>query len=191
MRKKGTDHSVHGHPRKSGPNSSGGDRAVCPLFPFPNGPDRILLHEMGGISAAASGPSICRGPRRIFPRTASCIPNRSDETGMPTEDRETPTVYRYAEWLVSGSAFFDQPAESPFDGGKTCIERRAPGVEHDIPLRSEFRAMQAKGRAKTPLDAIANHGSADSARDRKTQSRALDATAPRLPLRPLPAEGGE
>jgi hypothetical protein len=151
-------------------SKASGPGASAQLAPKPsNGPDRILLHETGGISAAAPSPSRFRGQRHTFQSTASCIPNTSDETGMPTAGTGTPTAYRYAEWLVSGSAFFNHPSQSPFERRETGIERRAPGVKHDIPLRSEFRAMQSKYRAQTPLNTIANHGSADRPRDRKSE----------------------
>ncbi len=156
-----------------------------------SGPDRILLHEMGGIGAAALIPSRCRGPRRIFPPIASCIPNRSDETGTQRADTERPTAYRYEERPASRSAFFDYLTQGPFDRGKTCVENRAPGVEHDIPLRSEFRPVQSKGRPQTPFDPVPDDGPANGARNCKPETRSLEAGVFRFRFFPLSTEGGK
>lgn len=175
----------------------------------PSGPDRILLHETDGSAAGVPGPSRSRAPRRISRRTASCIPNTSGESGRPRAGTETPIAYKYVGWPGSGSAFFDQSPKGLFDIGETGVERRAPRVEDDVPLRADFRAMQAKRRAEAPLNTIAHHRSADRARHGKSEPGACDKSCARsrgfarwqscsrfrgvtgFRTRPRPAEGSE
>lgn len=140
---------------------------------MPCGRDRILLHETDGIAGDASAPSRRLEPRHILRRLPACIPNTSDESGRPRAGTETPIAYRYAITPGSRSAFFDHPGESPLKFGKTGGKRRPPGVEHDVPLRSKLRAMQAEDFAQAPLDAIANHGASDRARHGNPQSSAV------------------
>lgn len=110
---------------------------------------------------------------------------------MPKADTETPTVYKYAEWLSSGSAFFNHPAQRPFDRRKICIERRATGVEHDVPLRSKLGVVQSKCRTKPAFDTIAKHRFADRARDGKPEASAAEARSPRLRFAPPFTKSGE
>ena len=68
------------------------------------------------------------------------------------------------------SAFFDHFPQCPLDIWKGGSEGRAPGIDHDVPLRAELRAMQPESFPNAPFDAVADHRSADSARDSKPQS---------------------
>lgn len=52
------------------------------------------------------------------------------------------------------------------------MERRAARIENDVPLRRDLIAMQAEGFAQTAFDAVADHGSAESARNGESNARA-------------------
>lgn len=110
---------------------------------------------------------------------------------MLKADTGTPTAYKYAEWLSSGSAFFNYPAQSPLDRRKICIECRATRVEHDVPLRSKLGSVQSKRRTEPAFDAIANHRFADRARDGKPEASAVEARSSRLRFGPPFTKSGE
>ena len=145
-----------------------------------------LPHETDGSAAGAAGPFPRRAPRRVFPPPAACIPNRWDENGRRTAGTAKPIAYRYevCRWLRS--AFIDHLSERPLDFGKWSQQRRAAGIENDIPLRPDFSAVQSKRLAEAPLDPVPRDRSADGAWHRETQSRA----APRH-IRPRHAERSE
>ena len=70
------------------------------------------------------------------------------------------------------SAFVDHLAQRAFDLGKGRVESGAARVDHDIPLRPEFGAVETEGFAETALKAITHHGPANGSGNRKTQTRA-------------------
>ena len=68
-----------------------------------------------------------------------------------------------------GSAFFDHLPQRPLDIRKGGAQRRAPRIDHDVPLRADFRAVQPERFPNAPFDPVADHRSADRARDGKPQ----------------------
>lgn len=68
------------------------------------------------------------------------------------------------------SAFLDHFPQSPFDFWKRRAQGRAPRVDHDIPLASDFGAMHPESFPNAALDAVAHHRSADRSRHREPQA---------------------
>jgi hypothetical protein len=79
-------------------------------------------------------------------------------------------AYRYVISPPLRSAFFDYLPERPLNLRKRSIERRPTGIDHDIPLRSDFRAVQPERFPNAALDPVADHGSADRSRYRESQT---------------------
>lgn len=125
---------------------------------------------MDDSAAGAAYPSKLLGPRRAFPPPAACIQNRSGGTGTPKAATARPIAYRYVISPPLRSAFFDHLAECSLDLRERRLERRSAGIDHDIPLRSDFHAMQPERLPNAPLDPVANDRSADGARYRKAQA---------------------
>ncbi len=69
------------------------------------------------------------------------------------------------------SAFFDHFPQRPLDIRKGRAQHGAPGIDHDIPLRPDFGAMEPERFPNAPLNPVADHRSADRARHGKPQSR--------------------
>ena len=68
------------------------------------------------------------------------------------------------------SAFLNHLPQSPLDLWERRAKGRAPRVDHNIPLASDFGAMQPEGFPNATIDAIAHHRSADRARHREPQA---------------------
>ena len=62
---------------------------------------------MGGSAANAWCPATRPAPRRVFPLPASCIQNRSDETGRPKASMARPIAYIDVTAPPLRSAFLD------------------------------------------------------------------------------------
>ena len=83
-------------------------------------------------------------------------------------------AYKYEELrarVASGHYFREYFHERLLDFCEGRIENAAAGVEDNVPLRAERRAVQAECFAQPPFDAVANHGLADSPGDGKAQAR--------------------
>ncbi len=63
------------------------------------------------------------------------------------------------------SAFLDYFPQSPLDFRKRRAQGRAPRIDHDIPLPSDFGAVHPESFPNTALDTITHHGSADRTGD--------------------------
>jgi len=74
-------------------------------------------------------------------------------------------------------AFFDHLPQSPFDLGKRSHERRAPRVDNDIPLRSEFSRPVAKRFAKSSFDPVSHHRAPDLPGNREPKPSTFRAIA--------------
>jgi len=66
---------------------------------------------------------------------------------------------------------FDHLPERPLKVRKGRGERRSPWINDDVPLWIEFRSVQAERFPHTPLDAVPDNASTDSAGNRESQSR--------------------
>jgi hypothetical protein len=58
-------------------------------------------------------------------------------------------------------AFFDHPPHLALNLTELRVERRSPGIEHDVPLWGDFSAVQAENFAEAAFDAIADDGLPD------------------------------
>ncbi len=114
----------------------------------------------------------------------------SDESGKRKAGRARSIAYKYetnpAKGSVLSPAFVDHLLERPLDFGKRRVESGAAGIDHDIPLRADFGAVEAESLAETALNAVANHGSTNGAGYGETQARA-GSRGPRV----RQAKGGE
>jgi len=68
-------------------------------------------------------------------------------------------------------AFLDHLSESSLEVRKGRGERRAAGINDDVPLWIELGPVQAECLPHAPLDTVSDHASTDRARDGETQSR--------------------
>lgn len=76
--------------------------------------------------------------------------------------------------------------ERPLDFRKRCIEGGAARIDHDVPLRSDFGAVEPESLAEAALNPVADDGSANGAGHGETQARAAS-RGPRV----RQAKGGE
>jgi hypothetical protein len=81
---------------------------------------------------------------------------------------------------------FDHLPERSLKVRKGRAQRRASGIDDDVPLGIEFRSMQAERFPHTPLDAVPDNASTDRPRNRESQSRPST-----LILWPRQTKGGE
>lgn len=65
-------------------------------------------------------------------------------------------------------AFLNHLTEPPLDFVESRRKRRPPRVDHDVPLRAEFGAMQAERFANAAFDTVADHCIPDSSRHGET-----------------------
>ncbi len=137
----------------------------------PNGRDRSLLDETDGSAADASFPARPLGPRRAFPPLAACTQSKSGGTGKRKAATARPIAYRYVMSPLLRSAFFDHLAERSLDLRKRRAQGRTPGVNHDVPLRSDIRPLQPERFPDTALDAVTHHSPTDGTRYGKPQPR--------------------
>lgn len=115
----------------------------------------------------------------------------SGESGRPRAGRARSIAYKYEANPAKGSvwlrpAFVDHLLERPLDFGKRRVEGGAAGIDHDIPLRADFGAVEPEGFAEAALNAVADDGSANRAGHGETQARARS-RGPRV----RQAKGGE
>jgi hypothetical protein len=68
-------------------------------------------------------------------------------------------------------AFFDHFPPSSFDFAERSLERRPARIDHDIPARGDFFAMQTKRFTNPAFDAVADDGSTQRARDGEAEAR--------------------
>jgi len=125
---------------------------------------------MDGSEIGAAYPARLLGPRRVFPPPAACIQNKSGGIGKRKAATARSIAYSYVMSLPLRSAFFDHLPQRPLDIRKGGAQGSPAGVNHDIPLWSDFRAVQPEGFPNAPFDPVADHRSADRARHRKSQS---------------------
>ncbi len=125
---------------------------------------------MDGSATGAGHPARLPGPRRAFPPLVACIQNRSDGTGKRKAATAKPIAYIDAISPLLRSAFFDHLSQRPFEIRERRVERRPTGIDHDIPLRADFRAVQPERFPNPPLDSVADHRAADRPRNGKPQS---------------------
>ena len=124
---------------------------------------------MDGSARGAARPARLRGPRRAFPPPAACIQNRSDGTGKRKAATARPIAYIDVIYPPLRSAFFNYLPQRPLDIRKGRAQSRPPGIDHDVPLRADFRAVQPERFPDATLDPIADHRSADRPRHGETQ----------------------
>ncbi len=141
---------------------------------------------MGGSVKCASAPCRRLATRRTFLPLASCKPNTSADTGTPKAASARAIAYTYAMCRSQVPAFFDYPRERPLDIGEWRKNRRLARVENDIPVDSPVCAMQPECRSKTPLDAVADHRSAQ-----RLGHREPDAHSCRISFAPRQTKRGE
>jgi hypothetical protein len=70
---------------------------------------------------------------------------------------ERSSVCRCAGETELWSAFFDHLPEGLLKVVERNIASGAPGVDDDVPLRPDFRAMNSKQLAYPAFDAVADH----------------------------------
>jgi hypothetical protein len=81
---------------------------------------------------------------------------------------------------------FDHLHKRPLKVRKGRAQRRASGINDDIPLWVEFRPVSAESFPHPPLNAVPDHAATDRAGDREAQSRPWT-----LVLWPRQTKGGE
>lgn len=75
-------------------------------------------------------------------------------------------------WRSTRVALLDHFPDGPLDVAEGRPECSPARIEHDIPPRIEFGAVQAERLAQTPLDAVSVHASTDRARNCEAQAGA-------------------
>jgi hypothetical protein len=78
-----------------------------------------------------------------------------DENGKPTAGMAKPIAYIDVTSRPLSSAFFNHLSESPLDLWKWGAKSRPARIDHDIPLRADFRPVQTERLANPALDTIA------------------------------------
>ena len=73
----------------------------------------------------------------------------------------------------------NHPFERQLQFGERRGKRRAPGVEHDIPLRTEFSSMFPERFAKPSLDPVARHRFSDCPGNRESETDTFSGRSPR------------
>src|SRR5262245_42511258 len=135
---------------------------------------------MDDTAAGVWFPSRFRATARAFRSPPSRTRNRSDKSGMPRagtaksiacrdaagEARSTPRPGLLPRWN-SWPASLDHLPHREFDFGKWRVERRPARVDHDVPLRPEFGAVQAERFPDAAFNAVTDHGSTDCSRHRE------------------------
>lgn len=113
--------------------------------------------------------------RRLAGRRASqslpwCTPNTWGETGKPRAASGTPIFYTYAK---SGArvASCDHPPQRQLDFPERRVQNRAPRIDHDVPLRTDFGPMQTKSLPQPAFDPVTDHGPADRSGHGEPQTR--------------------
>src|SRR5260370_1706900 len=137
-----------------------------------SGRDQTLLHETGDSAASVRCPSGFRATHHAFQSPASRTPSTWDESGRPKASRARSIAYIDEGGLRLRSAFFDHLPQRALDLRERRGARRPARVNHDIPLRPDFGAVQAERLTEPAFDAVADHRSADRARHGETQTRA-------------------
>ena len=89
---------------------------------------------------------------------------------MPRATAARSTAYTYAIRRLQVPAFFDHLGERALEIGKRRVEGRFARVEDQVEVGRPLRAMQAERGAETPLDTVADHGSAEGARHGEAQA---------------------
>jgi hypothetical protein len=110
----------------------------------------------------------------------------TDENGKPTEDTARSTSYRYEGCGRLDRAFLDHFPERPLNFIPLDRARGLARIEDDIPLGSDFRTMQSKCLAKSPLNPVAHHGLSNRPRNGNAQARRSSTG-----VRPRQAKRGE
>lgn len=82
-------------------------------------------------------------------------------------------AYRYAIRRELVPAFGDYLHERPLDFDEGRVDRRAPWIDNDVPMRRESGPVHSKSLAETTLDAVSDDGSAERSRGCDAQARAL------------------
>src|ERR1700683_2028205 len=139
------------------------------FFSILTGPGRPLPGGTDGSAAAGADPSRRPATLHAVQLLPSCIPNRWDKSGKPKESPEKPTACRYGGWSAR-VAFFDHSSHLTLNLGELRLQRRAARIEHDVPLRRDFRSVQPEDFAETALDSVADHSFADRARNGEAQA---------------------
>jgi hypothetical protein len=86
---------------------------------------------------------------------------------------------------------FDHFPEGPLKVRKGRGERSPPWINDDVPLWIELCPVQAERFPQASLDAISDHASTDSARNREAQSRGAIAAFVRPVTSPCKAKSRE
>ena len=91
---------------------------------------------------------------------------------MPREVWGKGNVYKVARERLRIVATLKELLDLPLQFRKRGIHCRAPGIEHNFPLRIQPIEPEANRFPDTPLDSVPNNGTAKRAWNRESDSRA-------------------
>jgi hypothetical protein len=135
------------------------------------GRDQNRRHETGGSAPTGEGPSIHPALRHNVLRLPAYIPSRSGNSGTPRATAGKAQTYRLEASRSKSTAPLKKTIHFALQFRKGRIESFEPRIDDDGALRIQPIQAQANGLAKPPLEAIAHHGRAEFAGNRKTDSR--------------------
>lgn len=135
--------------------------------------DRIRPHGRDGNAAGAPRPATRRAKLRSGPRLGAYTPSRSVENGRLPEARERSSVYTNRVLRLRFPASLNQtihfPAKFLRRGGYGC----SPGIDHNVPLRSDLGEPHPEQFPDPALGPVAEHRFSERARNGETQTRTL------------------
>ncbi len=147
-------------------------------------PGRNLRRETDGSAPGGGCPSIPPGPPRSVPPPGPYTPNRWDESGRRKAGPGKCIPCRRPASGLRAIAAEKQLLHFAEQFRARSVQRSAPRIEDDGPLRAQPVQEQPDRLADPPPDAISRHRLAQCARSSETDSRPLR-------LGPAKAECGE
>ncbi len=142
--------------------------------------DRIRPRGKDDNAAASARRGTRRAPRRICRPLRAYIPSRWDGSGRRKAAGPKRTSYKTARLLLLLSASGHQSIERAPQFFRRRGQGRAARVDHNIPLGRKLGQAQAQGLTQTAFHAIPADRVAESARDSKSEARALARSARNL-----------
>jgi len=140
---------------------------------FASEPDQNHLHETDDSGVNAACPSKRHALRHTCPPLRSCIPSKWDDNGKPKEARATGTACRNPMWRLPLSALRHQPIHLASKLLYRRLQSRAPGVDHDVPMRCDLVQTNPKRFSQPPLRPVSHHSLSEGAWHREAQPRPL------------------
>jgi len=139
---------------------------------------------MDDSARGVSNPSTVRAWPRTAPQPAGYSPSKWDESGRRAGGWEKSPIDKDEEGQSLTRASLKQSFHFPFDLREGGFQHTASRIDHYFALGIQLVEPEADGLANPSLDAIANHGFADGARQGKADFGTLA-------FRPQSVEGGE